>query len=224
MAKFKEKERAIILRRKGASYSQIRKILKVSKSTLSLWLKEYPLSEGRIRELRDWSAQRIEHYRETRRRTRDTLLKNIYEEERGKILPLSKRDLLIAGLFLYWGEGSKTKVSETRLTNTDPGMIRAFIRWATEILGVELDYLSARLYLYRDMNVKSEIQFWAQEIGLPISQFRTPSIKKTNRLGLSYKNGFNHGTCHIMLSNAIVSKKVHMGLKVLRDYFSKMRP
>lgn len=221
MAKFKEKERAIVLRQKGASYSQIRKTLKVSKSTLSLWLKEYPLSEGRIRELRDWNAQRIEHYRETRRRTRDTLLTNIYEEEKKKILPLSKRDLFIAGLFLYWGEGSKTKISETRLTNTDPSMIRAFIRWVTEILGVERSGISVRLYLYRDMNVKSETHFWAQEIGLPIRQFRTPSIKETNRSGLSYKNGFNHGTCHIMLSNAIVSKKVHMGLKVARDFFMK---
>ncbi len=52
MAKFKEREKTIALRKeKQISYSQIKKILKVSKSTLGLWLRNYSLSEERIKEL-----------------------------------------------------------------------------------------------------------------------------------------------------------------------------
>ena len=71
MARFRDHAKALILRKQGKSYSQIKTILKVSKSTLSLWLRDYPLSRQRIRELRDWSEQRIEKCRETKRKKKD---------------------------------------------------------------------------------------------------------------------------------------------------------
>ena len=51
MARFKGHQKALTLRKQGMSYGQIKKILKISKSTLSDWLKNYPLTEERIREL-----------------------------------------------------------------------------------------------------------------------------------------------------------------------------
>ena len=60
------KEKALKMRKQGMSYSQIRAEVKVSKSTLSLWLRDLPLSNARIRELRDFSAVRIEKCRNTK--------------------------------------------------------------------------------------------------------------------------------------------------------------
>ena len=51
MARFKDHEKALALRKQEISYSQIKKILGVSKSTLSDWLHKFPLSEEKIREL-----------------------------------------------------------------------------------------------------------------------------------------------------------------------------
>lgn len=59
MARKLDKQRAILLRKRGYSYSQIKNKLGISKSTLSGWLYDIPLSEKRIRELRDLSPQRI---------------------------------------------------------------------------------------------------------------------------------------------------------------------
>lgn len=70
MARFKDKEEAIKLRLQGNSYSQIKSVLKVNKSTLSYWLKDFPLSEEKIQKLRDRNPQRIEKYRATRARQR----------------------------------------------------------------------------------------------------------------------------------------------------------
>ena len=61
----RERIKAIKLRKEGRSYSQIKKELRVSKSSLSLWLRQYPLSEKRLRELRDFNEQRIERFRNT---------------------------------------------------------------------------------------------------------------------------------------------------------------
>ena len=65
MARKIDKQKAIAMRKKGMSYSQIKDKIKVSKSTLSGWLSDMPLSEKRIRELRADSPIRIERYRNT---------------------------------------------------------------------------------------------------------------------------------------------------------------
>ena len=123
MALRKEKSEAIRMRKEGASYSQIKEKLKVSKSSLSLWLHEMPLPEKRLRELRDWNVVRIERFRNTMRRKREGRWAEVRKRAAKDIRTLSKRELLIAGLFLYWGEGTKTSVASTSISNTDPAMI-----------------------------------------------------------------------------------------------------
>ena len=58
-----DKNKAIKMRESGMSYSQIKAELGVSKSTLSLWLRDLPLSDTRLRELRDFNQVRIEKTR-----------------------------------------------------------------------------------------------------------------------------------------------------------------
>lgn len=71
MAKHELHDRAIDMRLKGASYNQIKRELKdVSKSTLSLWLRDYPLSPERLKALRTNSEQHIERIREAKARKR----------------------------------------------------------------------------------------------------------------------------------------------------------
>ena len=53
------------------AHAQIKSIVGVSKSTLSHWLRDYPLSQRRMRELRDLNPKRIKSYRETRKRRRE---------------------------------------------------------------------------------------------------------------------------------------------------------
>ena len=65
MARFKDHQKALDLRKQGMSYTQIKKTLKVGKSTLSVWLRKYPLSKERIKELRNNNERRIEKFRET---------------------------------------------------------------------------------------------------------------------------------------------------------------
>src|SRR3989344_6471476 len=133
MAKRELEKRAVDLRKQGMSYSQIKNQLGVSKSTLSYWLRFYPLSDERIRELRDHSVQRIERYRETRRKQREAQLNSIYQIEKKKILPLSDRDLFIAGLFLYLSEGEKTNIFTVGISNTNPVVPKLFILWLERI-------------------------------------------------------------------------------------------
>jgi len=219
MAKQKEHQQAIQLRNRGKSYSEIRGLLGVSKGTLSAWLKDRPLSATRMRALRDWNQRRIENYRETRRKKREESLRVIYQSEKANISGLSKRDIFIGGLFLYWGEGGKTKMSELSLSNTDPAVISAFLFWLERSFGIDRKVIRIRLHLYKDMDVSAETMFWSKTLKVSPKCFRKPYIKKSALAEMSYKSGFGHGTCNALLSNAIVAKRVLMGLKVLRDVY-----
>ncbi|KKU16167.1 MAG: hypothetical protein UY26_C0001G0004 [Candidatus Jorgensenbacteria bacterium GW2011_GWA1_48_13] len=218
MARLKDRQHALILRKEGKSYSQIKSSIGVSKGTLSYWLRDFPLPEERIRELRDWSQQRIERYRQTRLRTKEDRLNKIYFEQKRIIFPLSKRDLLIAGLFLYWGEGSKSKLPELEVANTDPAVPKFFIYWVTKFLKLEKSKIKAHLHLYNDMDVAKEINFWSSALDIPKTQFTKPYIKK-NSSELINRGTFGHGTCTIRIGNARVGEKVQMGLKSIRDRF-----
>jgi len=219
MARFKDYNRALILRKEGKSYSQIKKILKVSKGTLSTWLRNYPLSKKRIRELRDQNEQRIEKYRNTMKNKREARLKIIYAEQKKFILPFTKRDLYIAGLFLYLGEGSKSKNTELVITNTDPSIIKFFIFWLNKILKVPKEKLKIHLHLYADMDIKEEMKFWSDILKIPIRQFIRPYIKKSFYSKINHKGGFGHGTCLVVLGDARLTEKIHMAMKVISKKF-----
>ena len=65
MTKINEKRKVIELRKEGKTYSEIRKMVKVSKSTLSLWLKTYPLSGKQLERVKKIKYRAIEKFRET---------------------------------------------------------------------------------------------------------------------------------------------------------------
>lgn len=219
MALREKKSEAIRMRKEGASYSQIKEKIKVSKSSLSIWLRDMPLPEKRLRELRDWNATRIERFSNTMRHKRETRWLKVRERAAKDIKTLSKREILIAGLFLYWGEGSKTVTTCTSLSNTDPAMIRFFMFWLQE-LGVSRDCFKVHVHLYTDMDIQAELKYWSKALGLPLSSFRKPYVKTSNRSGLSYPQKFTHGTCNLMYGNRDVAEYVLMALDYIRSGFA----
>src|SRR3989344_6148571 len=200
MARREEREKAVQLRLQGNSYSEIKKTLGISKSTLSGWLYKYPLSKAQIRELRDLNPRRIEKFRNTMRKKREDRLQKAYLYAKTKIGRLRKRDVFLAGFFLYWAEGTKTTKYTTALTNTDPDMLKFFIKWLY-LLGINKDKLKIRLHLYSDMDIKKQTIFWSRELQLPLACFRKPYVKESKSGRATYKGRFGQGTCNVVFEN-----------------------
>lgn len=220
MVKLSEKIQALALRKEGKSYSQIRNVVKVSKSTLSNWLGDYPLSKERIRVLQALSEQRIENFRKTMLRKRELRLTEVYNKEKKKWLPLSRRELFLAGLFLYWGEGTKASRGELVISNTDPRVINFSLYWFTKILKVPKNKIKLLVHLYKDMDVKKELLFWSKLTKITLSQFRKPYIKKTSVKSINYKGAFGHGTCNIRVADTRLREKIIMAIKAMGDYYT----
>src|SRR3989338_6632524 len=124
------KQKAIELRKKGKSYSEILKTIPVAKSTLCLWLKSVGLSKPQQQRLTEKRLQSAQRGGDSRRAQRITETKEILEKARREIGKITNRELLLIGAALYWAEGSKQKshaVSTGILfTNSDPQMLILF--------------------------------------------------------------------------------------------------
>ncbi len=214
MAKYKEKSKAIELRKKGLSYSQIKEKLGIGKGTLSNWLKDYPLSDKRTRELRDNNPRRIEKYINTMRKKREEKFSIAFDIAQKDIGKITDRELFIAGFFLYWAEGGKTRDGTVILTNTDPSMLRVYLKWL-RLLKIPKKELKIKLHLYKDMNEDKEINFWSKELGVEKSKFQKTWIKDSKMSDLTYKNNFGHGTCNIILHKTDIARYVLMGIKFI---------
>ena len=220
MAHREKKVIALEMRRNGASYSMIKERVGVSKSTLSLWLRDMPLPEERIRELRDFSETRIERTRETKRRKKEVRLHGVREIAKKKIGTLSEREIFLAGLFLYWGEGGKTEPMATTVSNTDPSVLRFFILWL-ESLGVSRERLKVYVHLYSDMDIEKELEYWSKTLEIPLTQFRKPYIKKSKRSDITYTQNFTHGTCNVIYGNRDIAELVLQSLAHIQSMFAE---
>jgi len=143
---------------------------------------------------------------------------SVYDLVAKDIGSLTKRELFLAGLFLYWGEGAKNSSATVALSNTDPKMISFYLKWL-ECLGIPKDKLKIKLHLYSDMSESSEKAYWSKVTGLPLDSFRKTYLKETKLANLSYKNGFGHGTCMIIFQEVKLHEYVLMGLDYIKTAF-----
>lgn len=216
MARIQERGQAIQLRLQGKSYSEIKEALGISKSTLHYWLREYPLSDKQIRALRDWNPRRIENFRKTMQGKRIARQEAAYQRVKKDIGRLSKKNLFIAGFFLYWGEGFKTENAEVGFANTDPAMVICFIRWL-QMLDVPKEKLRIRLHLYSDMDIEKYQNFWSRILGISMTQFQKPYIKESKRETIKYKGRFGYGTCNVRYYGRDIADYVLMGVKRISE-------
>jgi len=215
MSKDLEKEKVIRLRKQGLAYSQIREQIPVSKSTLSRWLLDMPLSKSRIDELRGKSPKRIERFRMTMKSKRDFRFEKVSNKEKSKIGKISKRDLYLIGIALYWAEGTKVWGSQSELTNSDPMLVKTFLKWLIQE-GVIFGKIKIRLHIYADMNQAEEVNFWSQTLNIPKNQFSKVTIKESLKKDISYKRGHGHGTCQIIYGECLLNDRIRASIEQLR--------
>lgn len=197
----KKHSEAVKLRLTGRSYNEIQNIIGISKSTLSAWLRKVVLSDVAQKRLAERSklgtAQLIKRNKMQTHWARKKMLQ-IHKEASAEFPRVSSKDLLLLGTALYWAEGYKRLkkyggIERTghaiSFVNADEEMIRIFIRFLKEILGVSADVITATMRLYPHINESVALTHWMRVTKLPIESFR----KTTNLISISSrrKKAFN---------------------------------
>lgn len=177
MAKSIEKLTAIKLRKSGHSIRNIAKQLSVSRSSVSLWCENIILTQKQMSLLHKnmvlggYSGRMagVSSNKEKRR----LLVSKANKEAENSIGTLSKRDISMISLGLYWGEGSKNTERKFVFTNSDVDSIKCIVRWLL-MLKIKKDDIVASVYIngeHKDRVEKVEF-FWAKQLGFNKSQFR----------------------------------------------------
>ncbi len=189
LAKLQEKEKAIELRKQGLSYGEILKEVPVTKSSLSLWLKSVGLAKEqkqRITEKRLAAMRRGQQACRVKRKKITEEIKNVAIGEIGK---LTERELWLISTTLYWAEGRKEKEingsvrsGRVRLSNSDPFLLRVFLKWLTEVRKLPKTDIAFRIYLHETSRHRLlEVQrYWSKVLDFPIDCFQKVSWKKAN--------------------------------------------
>src|SRR3989344_1381905 len=224
-----ERDRARELRIKyQLGYSSIAKQVSVSKGTLARWLKDLPLTENRILELRrkNWSKGEAhrERIRETKRKKREDRENKIYLKVKKQFAKISSQALFVAGLMLYHAEGDKKDHYHIGIANTDPQIITFFVWWLQEFMDIPKSRMKVQLHLYESMDLAKERKFWAKETGLPEKQFYKDQVRPLRPGSFSYSESFRHGTCKIYVYGLKESRELMLSIKAFFDTHSELRP
>lgn len=218
--KLKQMQEARQLRGKGLSIKQISDALNVSKASVSTWVRNIALSGNELEEIENRLQLGREHARQSRLKNILNRRNALIEKCKTEILPLTKRDLWIAGLMLYAGEGRKAwdvSSQAIELTNSDPDILRVFINFLTKVCNVNRSNIKIRLFLYPDIDLKSAENFWSEELNIPLEQFQKSFVKQSYDV-LFRNRKSKYGTAHAVLYNAELYRKILGWLKALYEF------
>lgn len=112
------------------------------------------------------------------------------------------RDALLFGLGigLYWGEGTKASPYSVRLGNSDPELLKLFIKFLLDIFGVDRQDLRFGLQIFSDIDPDVALQYWMKELGAERSQFYKPYITVSGSLG-TYRKKSKFGVATVYYNN-----------------------
>jgi transposase len=170
------------LREQGLAYNQIAAELGVSKSSISLWVRDLPRPEGlSYEECCRRVAEGVRRYWAAERPIREAQREATRAAAAAEIGNLTQRELLAVGAIAYWCEGAKNKPyhrhDRVTFTNSDPALITLFLRFL-DAAGIDRNMIIYRVYIHETADVAGAERFWLEVTGAKSAQFRRSALKR----------------------------------------------
>lgn len=211
-----DRHKAIRMRLEGKSYSEIQRVLMgISKSTLSLWLKDVILSDDASKKIRERTRERSLRGLLKRNKNQTALAirrrDQAQKSARAEIKNISYENLFFIGIALYWAEGYKRpKMKNGReltghpisLTNSDPKLVKTFIEFLIKVCKVPRERITANVRIFQHLNEISTLKYWSETLGLSLKNF-TKTYVGTSRSSMNKKpfNRLPYGVIQIRINN-----------------------
>ena len=177
------KEKAFALRTKGYSVKEIAKKLGIAQGTSSVWVRDIKLNakaQERLNKRRllpyyksalRWQKKRIEEER-------------CYSNRALYTIDKIKLDVNHAKLYcslLYWCEGGKGYTESLKFVNSDPSLIKTFLKLLRDAFQLDESKFRVLMHLHFYHNEKKQKYFWSRLTQIPKSQFNKTFLKHNTR-------------------------------------------
>ena len=159
-----------------------------------------PQYSGRLKATEQAKKQRLEKIRYLR------------QEGIKEIGSLKEKELFLAGVGLYWGEGYRSQ-EKIGFTSSDEKIAEFIIKWFQKFLDVDNSDFILRVSInesHKD-RAKAITKYWSKITGVPLNQFTKTSFIKTKQKKI-YSNPENYyGTLRIIVRKSSAAHRKFMG-------------
>jgi hypothetical protein len=173
-----DQERARELRAQAWTLAEIAEAVGATKGSVSVWVRyvEFDEQTRHAREMeRKAKGMAIARQRgpNSLQRRKQQQIDQLRSAGRHVIGEIDDRDLLIAGVAYYSGEGAKAD-GAVIFANTDPRLVALFCAFLRRFFDIDETRLRLRLYLHEGLDLDAANAFWSEVTDIPIEQFTRP--------------------------------------------------
>lgn len=171
--KHEEREAARVLRRAGLPIREITERLRVSKSSVSKWVRDIELTPEQVKYLLEKNPAYNQQLRGSGNTREHGLVRRRGFQSAGRQAVRDGVDaLFVHGCLLYWCEGTKSTGS-LRFANSDPYMMTQFVEFLNRYVVDDPSRLSVAIHAHTDVHTVEEIEdYWLRVTGLDRSHLR----------------------------------------------------
>lgn len=214
----------ISLREKGLTYNEIALETGISKSSISYWLHNYIPSDEAQEILNDKNSKTAKDKSKkasiANQLKQSNNRKDAYNKGISRVF--SEDSLYLICCMLYWGEGTKDKHS-CRIVNSDPNMLKVFIKFLTTFFDMDKSEISIRLNFYNDLRLTEEIKsFWLKELDLPESCLKGMIINQYPKSSTKTRiTKSEYGTCEVAVYKTKIVQEIYGGINEVINRYIK---
>jgi hypothetical protein len=207
-------------RDEGRSIKEIARLLGVSTSSVSHWVRDIALTDAQHAAL-----QARNGLHERQRLARAAMAAKArgrraaaQQEGRQRARNLGYR--YAAGCMLFWAEGSRQR-NKVVFTNSDPEMARFFVGFMREFFEISSERFRLTCNLFADHEARQrEIEdFWLSTAQLPRSCLCKSTVNRYSRYSQKKrKNKLHYGTCRVVVNSTEIAQTIYGSIQELAGF------
>ena len=189
------------------SVKEIARTVGVAPSSVSLWVRDVPLTAEQLESLRQRNPAYNNQLRGASRNAERGRERRAASQVEGRAMIRREGHLFVAGVMLYWAEGDKTSRNAARLSNSDPEVLRLFVRFLRGCFGVKDEQMSITCNLFADhVSRQHEIeQFWLDVVALPRGRLCKSFVNRYSKYSQKKRrNKLPYGTTRVVVHSTHV--------------------
>ena len=194
------------------------------RASVSLWVRDVPLTPEQLESLRQRNPAYNRQLRGANRNAeRGRARRRAYQEE-GRAMARRGDVLHASGVMLYWAEGDKGSRNAARISNSDPEILKLFLRFLRECLEVPDEQMRVTCHLFADhLERQYEIeQFWLDNVDLPRACLCKSFVNVYSKYSQKKRrNKLPYGTTRVTVHSTQVVQSIYGSIQ---EYGGFVRP
>lgn len=207
-------------RYEGRSIKEIARVLGVSKSSVSLWVRDIELSDEQHAALQARNGLHERQRLANAAMRAKARIRRVAAQDDGRRRVRQADKLYVIGCMLYWAEGSRNR-NKLVFTNSDPEMVRVFVNFLRCAFGVPANRIRLTCNLFADHEERQrQIEdFWLEVAGLQRASLCKSTVnhyspytkkKRTNKLP--------YGTCRVVINSTELAQTIYGSIQELAGF------